>query len=126
MFIFYVGSLFGGVRATNSFCTNMYERTFPIKVMQSPTHGAMSSRLHRNRPHCTAQEVRAQEIRHSVILSDSFDPFGNDTVLLFCYQSVREEEKEIYRQLLTMVSGGQSSFHHNGSSHTIVRSHRDL
>ncbi|XP_037540080.1 sentrin-specific protease 1 [Nematolebias whitei] len=89
-------SLFGGVGATNSFCTNMYERTFPIKVMQSPTHGAMSSRLHNNRPHCTAQE------------------------------SVREEEKEIYRQLLTMVSGGQSSFHHNGGSHTIVRSHRDF
>ena len=41
-------------------------------------------------------------------------------------QSVREEEKEVYRQLLTVVSGGQSSFLHNGSSHTIVRSHRDL
>lgn len=41
-------------------------------------------------------------------------------------QSIRQEEKEIYRQLLTMVSGGQSSCVHNGSSHTIVRSHRDL
>uniref|UniRef100_A0A3Q3BFJ2 SUMO specific peptidase 1 n=1 Tax=Kryptolebias marmoratus TaxID=37003 RepID=A0A3Q3BFJ2_KRYMA len=60
---------------TNSSCTNMYEKTFPIKVI---------------------------------------------------HQSVREEEKEIYRQLLTMVSGGQSSFHQNGSSHTIVRSHRDF
>lgn len=41
-------------------------------------------------------------------------------------QSVCDEEKEVYRQLLTMVSGGQSSFLHNGSSHAIVRSHRDL
>lgn len=41
-------------------------------------------------------------------------------------QSVREEEKDVYRLLLTMVSGGQSSFVHNGSSHAIVRSHRDL
>lgn len=41
-------------------------------------------------------------------------------------QSVREEEKDVYRLLLTMVSGGQSSFVHNGSSRTIVRSHRDL
>lgn len=41
-------------------------------------------------------------------------------------QSVRDEEKEVYRQLLTMVSGGQSSFLYNGSSHAIVRSHRDL
>lgn len=48
---------------------------------------------------------------------------------LFCFfflQSVREEEKDVYRLLLTMVSGGQSSFVHNGSSHAIVRSHRDL
>uniref|UniRef100_A0A3B4WLN0 SUMO specific peptidase 1 n=1 Tax=Seriola lalandi dorsalis TaxID=1841481 RepID=A0A3B4WLN0_SERLL len=41
-------------------------------------------------------------------------------------QSVCEEEKEVYRQLLTMVSGGQSSFLHNGSSHAFMRSHRDF
>uniref|UniRef100_A0A673BLA7 Si:dkey-21c19.3 n=1 Tax=Sphaeramia orbicularis TaxID=375764 RepID=A0A673BLA7_9TELE len=64
----------------------MYEKTFPIKVVQSPTHSSLSARLHRPRSLCTAQE------------------------------SVREEEKEIYRQLLTMVSGGQSTFPHNGSS----------
>ncbi|XP_074538084.1 sentrin-specific protease 1 [Halichoeres trimaculatus] len=81
--------------ASNS-CTSMYEKTFPIKVMQSPTHSTSSGRIHRARARCTAQE------------------------------SVREEEKEVYRQLLTMVSGGQSSFLHNGSSHTIVRSHRDF
>lgn len=87
-------SFFSGV-ARNS-CTSMYEKTFPIKVVQSPTHSTSSGRMHRPRPRCTAQE------------------------------SVREEEKEVYRQLLTMVSGGQSSFLHNGSSHAIVRSHRDF
>ncbi|CAJ1085184.1 sentrin-specific protease 1 [Xyrichtys novacula] len=80
----------------SSSCTSMYEKTFPIKVVQSPTHSTSSGRIHRTRPRCTAQE------------------------------SVREEEKEVYRQLLTMVSGGQSSFIHNGSSHAIVRSHRDF
>uniref|UniRef100_A0A3B5B8E2 SUMO specific peptidase 1 n=1 Tax=Stegastes partitus TaxID=144197 RepID=A0A3B5B8E2_9TELE len=79
----------------SSSTTSMYEKTFPIKVVQSPTHSTSSARLHRTRPRCTAQE------------------------------SVREEEKEVYRQLLTMVSGGQS-FLQNGSSHTIVRSHRDF
>ncbi|XP_070766894.1 sentrin-specific protease 1 [Enoplosus armatus] len=87
-------SLFSGV--VSSSCTSMYEKTFPIKVVQSPTHSSSSGRIHRARPRCTAQE------------------------------SVREEEKEVYRQLLTMVSGGQSSFLHNGSSHAIVRSHRDF
>uniref|UniRef100_A0A3Q3F1X1 SUMO specific peptidase 1 n=1 Tax=Labrus bergylta TaxID=56723 RepID=A0A3Q3F1X1_9LABR len=81
---------------SSSSCTSMYEKTFPIKVVQSPTHSASSGRIHRPRPRCTAQE------------------------------SVREEEKEVYRQLLTMVSGGQSSFLNNGSSHAIVRSHRDF
>ncbi|XP_059190045.1 sentrin-specific protease 1 isoform X2 [Centropristis striata] len=80
----------------SSSCTSMYEKTFPIKVVQSPTHSTSSGRMHNTRPRCTAQE------------------------------SVREEEKEVYRQLLTMVSGGQSSFLQNGSSHAIVRSHRDF
>ncbi|XP_070825429.1 sentrin-specific protease 1 isoform X1 [Chaetodon trifascialis] len=80
----------------SSSCTSMYEKTFPIKVVQSPTHSTSSSRAHRVKPQCTAQE------------------------------SVLEEEKEVYRQLLTMVSGGQSSFLHNGSSHAIMRSHRDF
>ncbi|XP_068186584.1 sentrin-specific protease 1 [Antennarius striatus] len=81
---------------SRSSCSTMYEKTFPIKVVQSPTHSTSSGRIHRNRPCRTAQE------------------------------SVREDEKEVYRQLLTMVSGGQSSFLHNGSSHGIVRSHRDF
>lgn len=107
----------------NSSCTSMYEKTFPIKVVQSPTHSASSGRVHRARHRCTAQEVRCQ---------DSHEICGKAavmfTLLLSCVfaQSVREEEKEVYRQLLTMVSGGQSSFLHNGSSHAIVRSHRDL
>lgn len=41
-------------------------------------------------------------------------------------ESVREEEKEVYRQLLAMVSGGQSSLFQNGSSHSGLRSHRDF
>ncbi|XP_034000487.1 sentrin-specific protease 1 isoform X3 [Trematomus bernacchii] len=81
---------------TSSSCTSMYENNFPIKVVQSPTHSSSSGRLHNARTHCTAQE------------------------------SVCEEEKEVYKQLLTMVSGGQSSFLHNGGSHAIVRSHRDF
>lgn len=52
--------------------------------------------------------------------------FVNFVVLTLFIQSVREEEKEVYRQLLNMVSGGQSSCLHNGSSHAFVRSHRDL
>eukprot|EP00066_Takifugu_rubripes_P030908 XP_011620174.1 PREDICTED: sentrin-specific protease 1 [Takifugu rubripes] len=78
----------------NSSCTSKCEKTFPIKAMQSPTHGASSGHLHTSRHHSTAQE------------------------------SVREEEKEMYRQLLAIVSCGQSSFLRNGNSQTIVRSHR--
>ncbi|XP_053280325.1 sentrin-specific protease 1 [Pleuronectes platessa] len=93
---FVTPSLCTGMGPASSSCTSMYEKTFPIKVMQSPTHSTSSGRIDRAKPRCTAQE------------------------------SVREEEKEVYRQLLTMVSGGQSSFIHNGSSHAIVRSHRDF
>nr|XP_046200480.1 sentrin-specific protease 1-like isoform X2 [Oncorhynchus gorbuscha] len=76
--------------------TSMHEKTFPIRVVQSPSHGSSSYRLLRARARCTAQE------------------------------SVREEEKEVYRQLLAMVSGGQSSSCHNGSSHGFPHSHRDF
>uniref|UniRef100_A0A672H5C4 Sentrin-specific protease 1-like n=1 Tax=Salarias fasciatus TaxID=181472 RepID=A0A672H5C4_SALFA len=96
VYIFLVFFLLGGTGTTSSSCTSMYEKTFPIKVVQSPTHSTSSGRPHSSRSRCTAEE------------------------------SIREEEKEVYRQLLTMVSAGQSSFLHNGSSHTIVRSHRDL
>ncbi|XP_067448346.1 sentrin-specific protease 1 [Thunnus thynnus] len=89
-------SLFSGMGTTSSSCTSMYEKTFPIKVVQSPTHSTSSGHIHRAKPRCTAQE------------------------------SVREEEKEVYRQLLNMVSGGQSSCLHNGNSHAFVRSHRDF
>nr|XP_055043687.1 sentrin-specific protease 1 [Misgurnus anguillicaudatus] len=75
--------------------TSVFEKNFPIRVVQSPSHGS-SNRLIRRRSRCTAQE------------------------------SVRVEEKEVYRQLLAMVSGGQSSFLHDGSSHSSIRSHRDF
>lgn len=121
---FCVCSLLSGT--TNSCCTSMYEKTFPIKVVQSPTHSTSSGRSHRVRHRCTAQEVRHEDIKmgsnrpHQLLfMLTLFSP-------LAFIQSIREEEKEIYRQLLTMVSGGQSSFVHNGSSHVIVRSHRDL
>ncbi|KAL1020885.1 hypothetical protein UPYG_G00005960 [Umbra pygmaea] len=80
----------------NSSFTSMYEMMFPIRVVQSPSHSSSSNRLLTHRPSCTAQ------------------------------QSVREEEKEVYRQLLSIVSGGQSSSFHNGSSHSIQHSHRDF
>ncbi|KAJ3586109.1 hypothetical protein NHX12_012510 [Muraenolepis orangiensis] len=79
---------------SNSTYASMYEKTFPIRAVQSPTHSS-SGRLLGARLHCTAQE------------------------------SVREEEKDVYRQLLNMVSGGRSSFL-NGSSPGIIRSHRDF
>ncbi|XP_016105277.1 sentrin-specific protease 1-like [Sinocyclocheilus grahami] len=75
--------------------TSLYEKTFPIRVVQSPSHGS-SNRLFRARACCTAQE------------------------------SVREEEKEVYRQLLAVVSSGQSTFLHDGSFHSSIRSHRDF
>ncbi|KTF96442.1 hypothetical protein cypCar_00008169 [Cyprinus carpio] len=75
--------------------TSLYEKTFPIRVVQSPSHGS-SNRLLQRRVRCTAQE------------------------------SVREDEKEVYRQLLAMVSGGQSTFLHDGSSHSSIRLHRDF
>lgn len=81
--------------STSSLCT-MYEKTFPIKVVQSPTNSSSSGRIQRPKFHCTAQE------------------------------SICAEEKEIYRQLLSIVSGGQSSFLHTGNPHAIVRSHRDF
>lgn len=77
-------------------CSTMYEKTFPIKVVQSPTNSSSSGRMQTPKLHCTAQE------------------------------SICEEEKEIYRQLLSIVSGGQSSFLHSDNSHAIVRSHRDF
>ncbi|XP_072306023.1 sentrin-specific protease 1 [Eucyclogobius newberryi] len=83
-----------GVRAPSP-CSTMYEKTFPIKVVQSPTKSTSSGRVQRAKPHCTAQE------------------------------SICEDEKEIYRQLLSIVSGGQSAFH-TGNSHAILRSHRDF
>ncbi|XP_051947993.1 sentrin-specific protease 1-like isoform X2 [Xyrauchen texanus] len=75
--------------------TSLYEKTFPIRVVQSPSHGSLN-RHFRARVRCTAQE------------------------------SVREEEKEVYRQLLAVVSGGQSTFIHDGGSHSSIRSHRDF
>ncbi|KAL4646183.1 sentrin-specific protease 1-like isoform X2 [Arapaima gigas] len=84
-----------GDGAGNPNFTSMYEKTFPIRVVQGPS-GIRSPFLRRKRPLCTAQE------------------------------SVREEEKEVYRQLLTMVSGGQCPLIRHGNSCAPLRSHRDL
>ncbi|XP_017342708.1 sentrin-specific protease 1 isoform X1 [Ictalurus punctatus] len=84
-----------GPSTGNASYTSMYEKTFPIRVVQNPSSGS-SSRHWRGRTHCTAQE------------------------------SVREEEKEVYRQLLAMVSGGQSSFFHDSTPNPGIRSHRDF
>ncbi|KAK3547321.1 hypothetical protein QTP86_018858 [Hemibagrus guttatus] len=84
-----------GPSSGNTSYTSMYEKTFPIRVVQNPSPGS-SSRHWRGRTHCTAQE------------------------------SVREEEKEVYKQLLAMVSGGQSSFFHENTSNPAIRSHRDF
>ncbi|KAK7884297.1 hypothetical protein WMY93_027420 [Mugilogobius chulae] len=80
--------------STSSHSSTMYEKTFPIKVVQSPTSSTSSGRFQRTKPYCTAQE------------------------------SICEDEKEIYRQLLSIVSGGQSTFHTGNSA--ILRSHRDF
>ncbi|XP_062871514.1 sentrin-specific protease 1 [Trichomycterus rosablanca] len=84
-----------GPSAGNSSFTSMYEKTFPIRVVQNSSP-CSSSRNWRGRTHCTAQE------------------------------SVREEEKEVYRQLLAIVSDGQSSSLLDSSSPTGLRSHRDF
>lgn len=56
---YYVFSLFAGT--ANSCCTRMYEKTFPIKVVQSPTHSTSSGRAHSVRQRCTAQEVGCED-----------------------------------------------------------------
>nr|XP_057940557.1 sentrin-specific protease 1-like isoform X1 [Doryrhamphus excisus] len=89
-------SVLSGVSTTSTSSSSMYEKTFPIKVVQGPSHRTSSGHVHHTKPCCTAQE------------------------------SVCLEEKEVYRQLLNVVSGGQSSCLHNGRSHSIVRSHRDF
>ncbi|XP_059920844.1 sentrin-specific protease 1 isoform X1 [Gadus macrocephalus] len=70
--------------------TSMYEKTFPIRMVQSPSHGPCG-RLPGPR-------------RRSAVLEQSV---------------CEEEEKEAYRQLLKIVSGGHSSCLN-------VRSHRDF
>lgn len=120
---YYVFSLFAGT--ANSCCTRMYEKTFPIKVVQSPTHSTSSGRAHSVRQRCTAQEVGCEDTATMTAIIHVC-LFLLTLFWVFFLQSVREEEKDVYRLLLTMVSGGQSSFVHNGSSHAIVRSHRDL
>ncbi|CAL8366659.1 unnamed protein product [Lota lota] len=76
------------VGPTSRSYTSMYEKTFPIRMVQSPTHSSCG-RLPGARRRCTAQE------------------------------SVCEKEKEVYRQLLNVVSSGHSSCLN-------VRSHRDF
>lgn len=56
---FCVLSLFTGT--ANSCCTSVYEKTFPIKVVQSPTHSTSSGRAYSVRQRCTAQEVSCED-----------------------------------------------------------------
>nr|XP_061803493.1 sentrin-specific protease 1-like [Nerophis lumbriciformis] len=88
-------SVVSGGSTTSSSCTSMYDKTFPNKLPQRPSHRISQGRIHQAKTRCTAQE------------------------------SVHLEEKEAYRQLLTMVSGGQSCLR-NGYSHSIARSQRDF
>lgn len=124
-FIFFSRLSTPGPSADNSF-TSMYEKTFPIRVVQNSSP-CSSSRNWRGRTHCTAQEVWFYFIFSLMKVINLFVINLIVCFLLFCsVQSVREEEKEVYRQLLAVVSGGQSSFLLNSSSHTGLRSHRDL
>lgn len=119
----------------NASYTSMYDKTFPIHT-GSPSYGS-PRRVVRDRPRCTAQEVRGHgmALRHCHVHTAAFskivclDWLSGESwpeCATACLQSVREEEKEVYRQLLAMVSGGQSSLFQNGSSHSGLRSHRDL
>ncbi|XP_077369074.1 sentrin-specific protease 1 [Festucalex cinctus] len=88
-------SVLSGGSTTSSSCTSMYDKTFPIRVPQRPSRRISAGHINQAKARCTAQE------------------------------SVHLEEKEAYRQLLTMVSGNQS-FLFNGHSHSIARSQRDF
>ncbi|XP_019751198.1 sentrin-specific protease 1 isoform X2 [Hippocampus comes] len=88
-------SVLSGGSTTSSSCTSMYDKTFPIKVPQRPSRRTSACHIPQARTRCTAQE------------------------------SVHLEEKEAYRQLLTIVSGGQSCLV-NGHSPSIARSQRDF
>lgn len=52
-------SSYSGV--ANSSCPSMYEKIFPIKVVQSPTHSNSSGQMHNAKPRCTAQQVRYKD-----------------------------------------------------------------
>lgn len=85
------------VSSRGSSCyTSMYDKTFPFASGDASFSTAHRPPHPRSATRCTAQE------------------------------SVRDEEKAVYRQLLAMVSGGQLSLFHNGSSHGAIRSHRDF
>lgn len=77
---FCVCSFFSG--AASSSCTSMYEKTFPIKVVQSPTHSTSSGRIHRARPRCTAQEVRHQDTEALWFLLNQLLHFLVDSMVL--------------------------------------------
>ncbi|XP_037128173.1 sentrin-specific protease 1 [Syngnathus acus] len=88
-------AILSGAPATSGSCGSMYDKTFPIKVAQRPSLAATAGHVRGAKARCTAQE--------SILL----------------------EEKEAYRQLLTMVSAGHSCLF-NGHSPTVVRSQRDF
>ncbi|XP_041097469.1 uncharacterized protein LOC121308861 isoform X1 [Polyodon spathula] len=82
-------------------CSSMYEKSFPVRVLASPSRS--SSSLHCS-PRSTWRGARRQ---------------GGGAA----EESVRREEKEVYRQLLEMVSGSKSR---GSPSYTGWHSHRDL
>uniref|UniRef100_A0A672H5C1 Sentrin-specific protease 1-like n=1 Tax=Salarias fasciatus TaxID=181472 RepID=A0A672H5C1_SALFA len=100
------------VPKTNGHSVNLPSSIAP-KVYPAPRLGRPLNLRSHGAPRCLSLHFHSRETLMSLFSS-------------FVLQSIREEEKEVYRQLLTMVSAGQSSFLHNGSSHTIVRSHRDF
>uniref|UniRef100_A0A8C4SC71 Sentrin-specific protease 1-like n=1 Tax=Erpetoichthys calabaricus TaxID=27687 RepID=A0A8C4SC71_ERPCA len=79
--------------------TTMYEKTFPIRV---PSRGS--------------------SVQSSPMRSKHIQPRQMSTV----EESVRQEEKEVYRQLLKVVSGNPLLPSKGDTTFSVVRSHRDL
>ncbi|KAK6471211.1 sentrin-specific protease 1 isoform X1 [Huso huso] len=90
-----------GVPCSPQPCSSMYDESFPVRVLASPSRS--SSSLHSS-PQSTRRGARRQ---------------GRGAA----EESVRREEKEVYRQLLEMVSGSKPR---GSPSYTGRHSHRDL
>ncbi|XP_039602657.1 sentrin-specific protease 1 [Polypterus senegalus] len=80
----------------------MYEKSFPIRVVAGPS--------------------RSSSVQSSPMRSNHIQPRQMSTV----EESVRQEEKEVYRQLLEVVSGNPLLPSKGDTTYSAVRSHRDL